>query len=365
MAVNQKTNNFTVEARKRIVVTGGAGFLGSHVVPQLLDQDREVVVIDNFSNGKKEHLAPYADDPRLEIIEGDITRPEDVRRAFYGCRQVIHLAVLDLRQSIKEPQRVSEVNIMGTINCLEAALRNRVELFLHCSSSEVYGSGVYVPMDEAHPFRPETPYAASKIAQDMYVQSYGRVYGLPWAILRPFNMYGPNSPWEGVRGELIPKMIVRAMNGFPLVIFGDGDQTRDFVYVKETARALLALADHPEAWSRCLNFCSGRETPVRRIAEIICRQFGLNPERYIRREDPRPGDVRRHLGDSSQFRSFFGFTPEVGIDEGIGLTIEWFKSLPLKAEELLSGEVLRNWEKEDVSYREDFFNYRSDRTARI
>jgi UDP-glucose 4-epimerase len=344
MALEQKTKNPVPRAGKRVAVTGGAGFLGSHVVPLLLGQNREVVVIDNFSNGKRDHLKPYADHPGLEIIEGDITRPEDVSRAFNGCLQVIHLAVLDLRQSIKEPQRVSEVNISGTINCLEAALRNQVEFFLHCSSSEVYGSGVCVPMNEEHPLRPETPYAASKVAQDMFVHSYGRVYGLPWAILRPFNMYGPNSPWEGFRGELIPKMIVRAMNGLPLVIFGDGDQTRDFVYVEEAARAVLALVDHPETRFKCLNFCSGRETRVRQIAEIICRQFGLNPERYIRREAPRPGDVRRHLGDPSQFKNVLGFLPEVEIEEGIRLTIEWFKSLPLKAEELLSGEVLRNWE---------------------
>jgi UDP-glucose 4-epimerase len=344
MALNQKTKNYISKAVKRVAVTGGAGFLGSHVAALLLQQNREVVVIDNFSNGKKDHLKPYVDHPRLEIIDGDITHRKDVEQAFDGCHQVIHLAVLDLRQSIKEPQRVSEVNISGTINCLEAALKNKVELFLHCSSSEVYGSGVYVPMNEEHPLRPETPYAASKVAQDMYVYSYGRVYGLPWTILRPFNMYGPNSPWEGFRGELIPKMIVRAMNGLPLVIFGDGDQTRDFVYVEEAARAVLAMVDYPEPLFRCLNFCSGRETSVRHIAEIICLHFGLNPERYIRREAPRPGDVRRHLGDSSQFKDVFGFIPEVGIEEGIRLTIQWFESLPLKPEALLSGEVLRNWE---------------------
>jgi len=328
----------------RVVVTGGAGFLGSHVVRLLLEDKNDVVVIDDFSNGKLAHLDSLMGDPRLRIERGDITRQEDVSRAFEGCHRVIHLAVLDLRQSIKEPGRVSQVNILGTINCLEAARRNKVELFLNCSSSEVYGSAVYVPMDEQHPIRPETPYAASKVAQDMVVYSYGCTYGLPWTTFRPFNMYGPNSHWQGFRGELIPKMIVRAMNRLPLVILGDGHQTRDFVFVEEAARALIAVFDNPDSLFKPINFCSGTEVSIRRIAETLCRHFQLDPAEFIRNKTSRPGDVRRHLGDNSQFRELFGFVPRIDIEEGLRLTIDWFKSLPFKPEELLSEEVERNWE---------------------
>jgi UDP-glucose 4-epimerase len=329
---------------KKIVVTGGAGFLGSNVVRLLLEQENTVVVLDNFVNGKIEYLDSSKDNPRLEIVRGDVTNPKDVQRAFIGCQIVIHLAVLDLRQSIKQPHFVSEVNVNGTINCLEAALRNKVELFLNCSSSEVYGTALYVPMDEQHPLRPETPYAASKVAQDMLVFSYGRTYGLPWTTIRPFNMYGKNSHWQGFRGELIPKMIVRAMNRLPLVIFGDGNQTRDFTYVEEAAKAVIAIMENPNCSGKCLNFCCGTETSIRQIAELICSYFRLNPREFIQQQPPRPGDVIRHLGDNSQFKKLLGFSPKISIEEGIRLTINWFQSLPFKPEDLLSDEVLRNWE---------------------
>jgi len=329
---------------KKIVVTGGAGFLGSHVVKLLLREKNEVIVLDDFSNGKMIHLKPFTDDPLLKVIHGDITIPDDVTKAFDGCEIVIHLAVLGLRQSIRHPSRVNDVIVNGTINCLECAKNNGVALFLNCSSSEVYGTAQRVPMDENHPLNPETPYAAAKVAQDMYVHSFGRTYGLEWATIRPFNMYGPNSHWQGFRGELIPKMIVRAMNHEPLVIFGDGSQSRDFIYVEEAAYALVSVADYKACRQKYINFCSGRATPVRRIAEIICRNFDLDSAEYIRHESSRPGDVMQHLGDNSSFKQLLGFYPQIDIEEGISLTIDWFKSLPLSPEELLSQEVLKSWE---------------------
>lgn len=332
---------------KRVVVTGGAGFLGSHVVRNLLE-DNDVVVLDDFSNGKEMHLEACKADPRLgarlTVIRGSITNGDDVKRAFDGAQVVIHLAVLGLRQSIKEPRRVNHVIVDGTMTCLDVAVANGVELFLNCSSSEVYGSAVRVPMDEDHPLLPETPYAAAKVAQDMYVASYGRTYGLAWTTIRPFNMYGPNSHWQGFRGELIPKMIVRAMNDKPLVIFGKGDQTRDFIYVEDAARAVAAVADTPECRGEEINFSTGREVSVRRIAELICASLGRDPATAIETQPPRPGDVMRHLGGNDKFKRLLGFVPETTIEEGIEKTVAWFRSLPYTPEELLSGEVLRAWE---------------------
>lgn len=329
---------------KKIVVTGGAGFLGSHVVKELLAKNNSVIVLDDFSNGKMAHLQDLQEHPKLTVIKGDIVNPDDVKKAFDGCQIVIHLAVLDLRQSIKEPHRVNTVIVDGTMNCLDAARENNVELFLNCSSSEAYGSAAYVPMDEKHPLRPETPYAAAKVAQDMYTFSYGRTYGLPWTTIRPFNMYGPNSHWQGFRGELIPKMIVRAMNKQPLVLFGEGEQTRDFLYVEEAAKAVVAVADNPACRERDINFCTGKETSVRRIAELICENFALAPEEYLQKQPPRPGDVMRHMGDSRVFQEIVGFAPQIGIEEGIQKTIDWFKTLPFTPEELMADEVLRSWE---------------------
>ena len=329
---------------KNIVVTGGAGFLGSHVVRLLLEKNNTVIVLDDFSNGKMVHLEAIKNNPRLKVVRGDITKIQDIELAFDGCQIVIHLAVLGLRQSIKEPHRVSDVIVNGTVNCLDVALANKVELFLNCSSSEVYGTAVYVPMDERHPLRPQTPYAAAKVAQDMYVYSYGCTYGLPWATIRPFNMYGPNSHWQGVRGELIPKMIIRAMNRQPLVIFGDGDQTRDFVYVEDAARAVIAVAEQPACHQQCINFCSGRGSSVKHVAEIICDCFQIDPEKFIHKQPARPGDVMCCFGDNSKFKELLGFAPEISIEEGIHRTISWHQSLPFKPEEMLSEEVLRNWE---------------------
>jgi UDP-glucose 4-epimerase len=329
---------------KKIVVTGGAGFLGSHVVKRLINANNYVVVLDDFSNGKMFHLHSMKEEPNLKIIHGDITKKSDVELAFKNNEIVIHLAVLDLRQSIKHPQQVNEVIVNGTINCLEAALKNNMELFLNCSSSEVYGSAGYVPMDEDHPLRPETPYAAAKVAQDMYVHSYGRTYGLPWATIRPFNMYGPNSHWQGSRGELIPKMIVRAMNRRPLVIFGDGNQTRDFVYVEDAAQAVINIAEASSCFFRPINFCSGIETSIRKIAELICSYFELDYGEFIVNHPSRPGDVLRHLGSNRVFEELVGLSATVDIEEGIQRTCSWFESLPFSPEELISQEILRNWE---------------------
>ena len=328
---------------KKIVVTGGAGFLGSNVVKLLLSRKFSVVILDNFSNGKTFHLKSVENNPDLKIINGDITNNEDVKMAFKGCDTVIHLAVLCLRESIKNPKRVNEVIVSGTINCLEAAIENKVKLFLNCSSSEVYGSARYVPMDEKHPLYPETPYAAAKAAQDMYVRSYGQTYGIPWVTIRPFNMYGPNSHWEGHRGELIPKMIVRAMNKEPLVIFGEGDQTRDFVYVEDAAQAVIEMCSNYSFLKETVNYCSGVETSIKRIALLICDFFGLDTEKFIKNESERPGDVRRHLGSNKKFGELFGYTTSVNIEDGIRRTCEWFQSLPYTPEELLSRETLKNW----------------------
>jgi UDP-glucose 4-epimerase len=329
---------------KNVVLTGGAGFLGSHVARLLLESGNRVTVLDDFSNGKEMHLAGIRGRTGLDVVRGDVRDTTLVDRIVEGCDAIIHLAVLDLRRSIIDPRGVASVISDGTLNCLDAARKHGVGLFLNCSSSEVFGAARYVPMDEDHPLHPETPYAAAKVAQDMYVASYGRTYGLPWTTIRPFNMYGPHSHWQGVRGELIPKMIVRAMNRQPLVIFGDGSQTRDFLYVEEAARAVVAVADNPACLGECINFCTGVETSVRRIAEILCGQFGLDPGTFIQYHPKRPGDVSRHLGDVTKFVSRVGFRPSVGIEEGIERTVAWFRTLTGEPETLLAGEVLRNWE---------------------
>lgn len=329
---------------KKIVVTGGAGFLGSHLVSHLIEKGNNVTILDDFSHGKELHLKKLEKNPNLKVIKGDVSHLEDVKKAFENCQIVFHLAVLDLRQSIKEPQRVNDVIVNGTLNCLNVSRNNNIELFVNCSSSETFGSARYIPMDEKHPLFPETPYAASKVAQDMYTFSFGRTYGLPWTTVRPFNMYGPHSHWQEFRGELIPKMIVRAMNKKPLVIFGEGNQTRDFIYVEDAAKGILDVVNSKSCISNSVNICTSKETSIRKIAELICHEFSLDPDVYIQKQAPRPGDVMRHLGDNSKFKQITGYTPKTTIEEGIRKTVAWFKSLPFTPEELLKQEVLRSWE---------------------
>ncbi|HOX56466.1 MAG TPA: GDP-mannose 4,6-dehydratase [Candidatus Paceibacterota bacterium] len=328
----------------RVLVTGGAGFLGASLVPLLLQRGYEVVVIDDFSNGKESHLAAVKDHPKLKIIRGDITIRADVERACAGCDAIIHLAVLCLRQSICDAVRVTGVIVNGTMNCLQVALELKLKLFLNCSSSEVLGNAKHIPMDETHPLHPETPYAAAKVAQDMLVTSYGRTYQLPWATIRPFNMYGPNSHWQGHRGELIPKMIVRALNKCPLIVFGDGQQSRDFLYVEEAALAVCKVLECESALGQTVNFCTGIDTTVQRIAEIICANCGFDPQQMIEYQEARPGDVRRLIGDVTRFKELFGFVPKVSVEDGIARTIEWFKSLPIAPETMLAQMATRNWE---------------------
>lgn len=325
-------------------MTGGAGFLGSHAVSRLLASNNDVIVLDDFSNGKRAHLAAFEGHPRLDVIKGDINDQADVQGAFEGVQVVIHLATVGLRHSIRDPKRVNQVIVDGTITCLEAAVRNKVDMFLNCSSSEVYGSADYVPMDEQHPLNPTTPYACAKVAQDMYVRSYGLTYGLPWVTMRPFNMYGSNSHWQGLSGEVIPKMIVRAMNNQPLVIFGDGSQTRDFNYVEDVAQAIITIADNPRCQGEVINVCTGREVSIRRVADLICKSLRLDPGKMIRMQPCRPADVARHRGDNSKFQRLTGSSSPTQIEDGIRKTIEWFESLPQTPSELLSQEVLRAWE---------------------
>ena len=329
---------------KNIFITGGAGFLGSHVTKLLLEDNNNVTIFDDFSNGKMLHLNEVKNHPNLQIIKGDITDYKLVNKSLEKHDILIHLAVLGLRQSIKEPERVNNVIVNGTLNCLQAAKTNGIKLFLNCSSSEVFGSAQYVPMDENHPLIPETPYAAAKVAQDKYVFSYGRTYNLPWITIRPFNMYGPNSHWQGFRGEVIPKMIIRAMNKQPLILFGDGKQTRDFIFVQEVARAILEIINNENFRFMEYNVCSGREVSMRQISELICDNFQLDYSKYIKYQPSRPGDVKRHLGSNKKFSDLFGEIKHISIEEGLKRTIEWFKNLPFSPEEMLLQEKERNWE---------------------
>lgn len=328
----------------RVVVTGGAGFIGSHLVDRLLAAGNEVVVIDDLSSGEEKNLERHAGDPRLRLEVKDILDEAGIAPLFRGSRCVFHLATRNVRLSLKQPTAVHEVNTTGTLNVLKAAAAARAGRFLYCSSSEVYGTADVVPMAEEYDFHPETMYGASKLAGEYYAQVFHRAGWLPGVIARPHNTYGPREHYAGVKGEVIPRFILRALAGLPLTIYGDGRQTRDFTYVEETAEFLVLLAESDRCLGRVFNVCRGEEISVGEIAAIVSDLVGgRGGERRVL--PGRPSDVLRLYGDPSRLRQALGRAPEVPIREGLARTLDWFrKNVPLNRNVIASlGE--RSWEE--------------------
>lgn len=328
----------------KILVTGGAGFIGSNLVDALAEQaPNEIIVADDFSSGTRDNLSRHASNRRVRTIELDIRDKACVREIMRGVDVVYHLAVRCIRVSIRDPFVVHDVNATGTLHLLTAALDEDVKRFVYCSSSEVYGSAQHVPMAEDHPLLPTTPYGASKLAGEMYARSFFLTYGLPVTVVRPFNTYGPREHFEGPYGEVIPKFVVRALNDAPLVIFGDGFQTRDFTDVSDTVRGLLAAGECDAVVGDVVNIARGQEVNIRDVAQIVLDAVPGSSSR-IEYQPPRPGDVTRHFADISKARRILDFEPRVEIHEGVKHYIDWLRRSEFDPRTMLSQETLRNWE---------------------
>ncbi len=333
----------TPPAGSQCLVTGGAGFIGSHLVDVLLARGCRVRVLDNLVNGTLYNLQHHLDNPLFDLTRGSVVDPFDVRQAMQGVDTVFHLACLGVRHSLAHPHENHRVNAEGTLLLLETARVMGVRRFVHCSSSEVYGTATSVPMNEEHPTRPCTVYGASKLAGEAYARAYHLSYGLPVVIIRPFNTYGPRSHHEGDAGEMIPKSIVRAMNGREILVFGDGSQTRDFTYVEDTAAGLALAAECDAMVGRTLNIGCRFEIAIADLAHMLLHLVG-NPQASIRREASRPGDVGRLFADPSAFMELCDWRPRTPFEAGLTKTINFFRAHPLGAEGLLHGESGRNWE---------------------
>jgi UDP-glucose 4-epimerase len=332
----------------RILVTGGAGFIGSHLVDALLEHDpAEIVVVDNMATGTRANLEHALRDARVRLVERD-ARERDVLDGLLTSTDVVfHLACLGVRHSLHDPRENHEVNATLTLELLELARHAGITRFVHVSSSEVYGTAQYAPMDEGHPTYPETVYGAAKLAGEAYARAAYRTHGFPVTVVRPFNAYGPRSHFEGDSGEVLPRTIVRVLAGEAPLIYGDGEQSRDFTHVTDTARGIIAVAEADEAIGRTVNIGSGRDITVNDLASVVlaaAERSDLDPVHL----DPRPGDVRRLLADSALMHELTGFVPRVSFEDGAGELFALMRDGAASPAEMLARVGERNWIREEA-----------------
>ena len=326
-----------------IVVTGGAGFIGSMLVRLLLDSGAKVRVVDNLVNGNRENLAEVVDNENLTLNLVDIRDSVSMKAVMDGTDIVFNLACLGVRHSIHAPHENHEVNATATLHLLSAARDIGVKRFVYVSTSEVYGTARTVPMTEQHPTYPMTVYGASKLAGECYTRAFWETYQYPTVVVRPFNSYGPRSHHEGDSGEVIPKFLLRCMADKPLIIFGDGTQTRDFTFVEDSARGIMLAGMSDKAIGETINIGSNHEITVNDLGEKVKSVAG-KPDTEIIHDEPRPGDVLRLYADCSKAGDLLGFEPQVSMDEGLSRLKAWYDSQPLSAAEMLEAEKVRNWE---------------------
>jgi UDP-glucose 4-epimerase len=312
---------------KSVLVTGGAGFIGSHLVDRLIqEKPSNLVVVDNFFLGKESNLQEArANYPKLKILHQDASNYGAMKQIMKdeGIQVVFNLAVTPLPASLTRPRWAYEENMAIVLCLLELIRSHDFDTLIHFSSSEAYGTSLYAPMDENHPLNGLTPYAVSKAAGDRLILSYCRLFGIDAAILRPFNNYGPRQNEKSYAG-VIPLTIKRILSGEPPIIYGDGKQTRDYLYVTETADAAVKVHNCPKTRGRVLNIGSGKETSINTVVQLIAQH--LNCNKPIVYQEPRPGDVRRHIASIFLAEELIDFCPKINMEEGIKLTIEWYKS---------------------------------------
>ncbi|MCW4045319.1 MAG: SDR family NAD(P)-dependent oxidoreductase [Candidatus Bathyarchaeota archaeon] len=302
---------------RKVLVTGGAGFIGSHIVDELISRGYSIAILDNFHSGKLENLRASSSKNALELIKGDIRDRNILRNALADVDALVHLAALiDVEMSVNNAFETHDVNVTGTLNLLEESVRCGVKKCVLASSAAVYGDANLLPINEECSLSPVSPYAASKVSAEYYCKVFRRCYGLGMVILRYFNVYGPRQK-GGTYSGVITRFLENALKGIPLTVYGDGNQTRDFIYVGDVAKATVSALESAHSDAETFNVCTGLPTSINEIAQIVKDVVGTNSK--LTYSKPRSGDINASYGDPLKAEKAFGFRARIGLREGIRL----------------------------------------------
>lgn len=301
----------------KTLITGGAGFIGSHIAQSLVKTGTQVRVLDNFSSGKRANLNGLD----VEVMEGDLRDADFVARAVQGVETIFHeAAFVSVPESMEKPQECFDVNVSGTSILFEAARRAGVRRVVIASSAAVYGDSTVMPLEENTPLKQLSPYAVSKRVDEIFAELYTSQFGLEVAALRYFNVYGPRQRPDSMYAAAVPIFIRRMLDNKPITIFGDGGQTRDLVNVRDVVQANLLAAAHPAAPGQIFNVCTGIETRLLDLLEILYRIYP-NAPRHVHAE-PRSGDIYRSIGTPKKIIDMLGFRPQVSLSDGLMEAVE-------------------------------------------
>jgi nucleoside-diphosphate-sugar epimerase len=306
-----------------ILVTGGAGFIGSSLTEAFLKQSHSVRVLDNFSTGREENLAFDKSYPALEIIRGDVANLQVCHEAVKGVEFVFHLAALpSVQQSVEDPVASNRINVEGTLHILLAARDARVKRVIYASSCAIYGDDPALPKKEGMAPHPLSPYALQKHIGEQYCRLFSQLFRLETVSLRYFNVFGPKQDPASLYSAVIPKFIDALVKGDSPIVFGDGEQSRDFIFVEDILQANLLAMSKDHLYGEVVNIGSGNGLSLNRLLTLLCEILGTEIKALY--QEPRPGDVRHSLGDIGKANQLLGYTPKVEIRAGLEKTIAYF-----------------------------------------
>jgi len=310
----------------KMLITGGAGFIGSHLCDKYVKEGHTVVCLDNFMSGNLTNVRHLLDFRNFKLIKGDVRDIDFLEKVMRDVEVVFHLAAqIHVDRSYIEPRLTYEVNVIGTQNILEIARLHDAKKVIYASTSEVYGSSQYHPMDENHPLNAPHPYGASKIAADRMCHAYVQSYGMDISILRLFNVFGPRQRDIGY-GGVISIFTRRVLSGMPPILYGDGKQTRDYTYIVDAVRAYDLVLNHDKPMDEPINFGSGHEVTILYLAEKIINLCGKDGTMQPVYAAPRIGEVKRLIADTTKAKELLGWKPEYDVETGLQEFVQWYKN---------------------------------------